>query len=394
MGEGHIRKEAVDRFVHGESAQSICRLLHCSTRWLRKWVNRYRSGDESWFEGKARVPLHSPTRTSSDVEQRVVEARKRLEQSRYTQVGTLAIRYELQRTGIKPPAARTIDRILHKHGLTRKHQRKYVPKGKDYPGIEADKPHEVHQMDIVGPRFITSDGRFYSVNAMDVFTGKAAINPRRQRTHLDVVGALLDTWQRMAIPIYLQMDNQLPFRGSNRHPRSFGLVIRVCLHLHIQPVFIPLSEPWRNGCVEKFQDVFDKLFFRSQRFESFQSMVEESSVFEKFHNENHRYGTRHGKTPIEIENTNPSSVRRLAESFELPQKLCIQPGRIHLIRFIRSNGMLDIFGLKFEMPREVIYEYVTATIDTEHEKLTVVHDQEVVYERDFKLAKTPMKIQW
>ena len=66
--------------------------------------------------------------------------------------------------------------------------------------------------------------------------------------------------------MYLQMDNLLPLRGSNRYPHSFGLVIRLCLELGIQPIFVPIGEPWRNGIVEHFQNVFDKMFFRAQYF--------------------------------------------------------------------------------------------------------------------------------
>ena len=214
--------------------------------------------------------------------------------------------------------------------------------------------------------------------------------PRRAEARRSRVQAQPPFWQRLAIPSYLQMDNQLPLRGSNRHPRSFGLVVRVCLHLGIQPVFIPLSEPWRNGCIERFQDVFDKLFFRAQRFESFQCLVEEAAVFEDFHNENHRYSTRQGSAPNELETSGQQQRRRLAESFELPKKLYIEPGQIHVIRFIRSDALLDIFGLKFTMPKQVIYEYVTATIDTGISLLNVVHDGTNVHQQPFERANSPL----
>jgi transposase InsO family protein len=336
--------------------------------------------------------LSSPNKTPEVLEQQVVDVRKKLEKQKYSQVGALAVSYEMQRRGIKAPPLRTIERILNRHGLVRKRQKRSAPKGKDYPGIEANEPHEVHQMDIVGPRFIADDGRFYSINIMDVVTGKAAVNLRRQRTHRDVLSSLLDTWQRMSLPAYLQMDNQLPFRGSNRHPHSFGLVIRMCLHLEIQPIFIPLSEPWRNGCIERFQDVFDKCFFRSQRFTSFQGLLGEAPAFELFHNVNHRYSTRYGKTPVEIETASPAAVRRLAEGFEAPSELCIEPGKIRVVRFIRSDAILDVFGLKFQMPQEVVYEYVVAMIDTGDEKLRVFHDNNIVWEQDFRVPKKPIKL--
>jgi hypothetical protein len=70
------------------------------------------------------------------------------------------------------------------------------------------------------------------------------------------------SWEIIGIPYFLQLDDQLSFRGSNRDPRSFGRVVRLCLLLGVEPISIPLTEPWRNGCMEKFQDTFEHRFFR------------------------------------------------------------------------------------------------------------------------------------
>jgi putative transposase len=55
----------------------------------------------------------------------------------------------------------------------------------------------------------------------------------------DVVDALVEGWQKLGCPRYLQMDNELSFGGSNRHPRSFGILLRLCLYLGVEVVFIP-----------------------------------------------------------------------------------------------------------------------------------------------------------
>jgi len=112
-----------------------------------------------------------------------------------------------------------------------------------------------------------------------------------RQTKIDITQALIRSWQTHGIPAYLQLDNKLPMRGSNRYPHSFGLVIRLCLSLGIQPIFIPLKEPWRNGIIERFQNVFDKMFFRTQYFESFSYLMQQARGFETFHNQNHRYST-------------------------------------------------------------------------------------------------------
>jgi hypothetical protein len=50
------------------------------------------------------------------------------------------------------------------------------------------------------------------------------------------------------------------------YPRSPGLVIRLCLHFGIQPVFIPVSEPWRNAVIESFNDTYNIKYFQGQWF--------------------------------------------------------------------------------------------------------------------------------
>ncbi len=54
------------------------------------------------------------------------------------------------------------------------------------------------------------------------------------------------------LPDFLQMDNELSFRGSNKYPGSLGLLLKVALSCGVTPVFIPAAEPWRNGVIEKF----------------------------------------------------------------------------------------------------------------------------------------------
>jgi hypothetical protein len=70
----------------------------------------------------------------------------------------------------------------------------------------------------------------------------------------------------MGIPDFLQLDNELCFCGSNRYPRSFGIVLKLCPLLGIEVVFSPIGEPWRNGAVESFNDTYNRRFFRTQWF--------------------------------------------------------------------------------------------------------------------------------
>ena len=62
-----------------------------------------------------------------------------------------------------------------------------------------------------------------------------------------------------------------------------------------------------------------------------------------------------------------------------------EEGCYHLVRFIRSNRRLDIFGEIFSAPPETQYEYVVATIDVKEQKLKLFLDTIQVEEYKYQL---------
>jgi len=183
------------------------------------------------------------------MEQMVIESRKRLEKKLYAQIGALAISYDLNKQGIISPPISTINKILKRNDLVHK-RLKYSPKRINYPSLVITHSNYLHQIDVVGPRYLKKDGKFYSINIIDAFDLRNSINPERRQNRIVVSKSLLCSWKTLGIPLYEQMDNKLPMRGSNQYPHSFGLLIRLCLYMGIQPLFIPLREPWRNGIIE------------------------------------------------------------------------------------------------------------------------------------------------
>jgi putative transposase len=86
--------------------------------------------------------------------------------------------------------------------------------------------------------------RFYSLNSVDLATGRCAIEPVTEGKE-GSMAAFWATWHRLGIPRYQQVDNEMTFYGSPTHPRGMGKLIRLCLHYGVEPIFIPLKEPWR-----------------------------------------------------------------------------------------------------------------------------------------------------
>jgi hypothetical protein len=244
----------------------------------------------------------------------------------------------------------------------------------------------IHQADLLGPRYIKNDGRFYSLHIMDLYSHRVFIHPQRRKDDEAVALGLLGCWKTMGLPDFLQFDNELCFRGSNRYPRSFGIVLRLCLSLGIEGVFIPIGEPWRNGTVESFNDTYNRRFFRTQWFRSYRQLRSQAKNFELFHNKNHRYSCLKGKTPLQVVQENGFRPILPPPRYQLSQiGPEIPEGTISLIRFIRSDRKLDIFGEHFPVPKTLIYSYVRAKIVTGLHQIQLYRGDQLVTTFSYQL---------
>ena len=221
---------------------------------------------------------------------------------------------------------------------------------------------------------------------MDLFSHQVYIESQRTKADRQVASSLLRCWKVIGLPDFLQLDNELSFRGSNRYPRSPGLVIRLCLYFEVQPVFIPIGEPWRNGTIEKFNDTYNKKFFRRQWFASYSMLKQQSKNFQRFHNNHHRYSYLKGKTPLEVIQKDGYKPVKIGGNTKLPDLNTVPDGNIILIRFIRSDRLLDIFGEKFKVSKSLVYSYVKAVIVTKIGSLQLYLGDELVDKFDYQLT--------
>lgn len=230
-------------------------------------------------------------------------------------------------------------------------------------------------MDLVGPKYLAGGFKFYFLNIIDTENHHAGVYPIEDKSSMSVACGLIDFWSNYGVPDYLQMDNELSFRGSNRHPRSLGLVLRLALSLRVTPIFIPPAEPWRNGIIEKFNHNMLRYFFLKQKFDCLEQLREKAIEFSIFHNQNHRYSSQQGKTPDMIKTI--SQDYKLSEQINLSQQIPLTEGSVIFIRFIRSDLSLKILGSKFIVKRQLIYNYIVAEIIIEQHVLIVRQDSKI-----------------
>jgi transposase InsO family protein len=385
-GIKQLRILAVQRFKNGESPGSICTSLGKSKVWLYKWIKRYSEEDTSWYEDRTRRPLSTPMHTPVEIKEIVKMVRLNL-YNKDLFCGAQAILWEMEDLGVQPlPSIRTTNRILSRNELTHRRTGKYEAKGTAYPVLPSLLPNQTHQADLVGPCYLKGPIRFYSLNIVDTATVRCGLYPSHSKSGQAILEGFWGAWKRMGIPERVQVDNAMSFFGSPTHPRGMGPLIRLCVHNGVELLFIPMAEPWINGMIESFNDRYQQMFLGKVTMASEDDLKKGSLAFEQRHNTRYRYSKLGGKTPLKALATSNTKLRFPKEN-EAPKHRMEKPetGRYHIVRFIRSDLKLNIFGECFSVPPKLMLEYVVATIDVKEQKLKLFMDKKQVEEFDYKL---------
>jgi putative transposase len=380
------RRWAVARIDAGDPVTAVAAALGRSRTWVYRWVARAHGAEATWPEDRSHRPTHQAGLTPAEV----VEAVTLVRLSLYNQgllCGAQNIRWELAELSVAPlPSVRTINRILARAGLTHRRTGRYVPKGTPYPALAAPTANAVHQVDYVGPFYLRGPVRFWSLNTVDLATARCALEPVQSRAGQATVDALWASWHRLGLPAHVQVDNEGVFYGSPTHPRGMGLLIRLCLGQGIEPWFIPVREPWRNGVVEKFNDHYGSKFLARIDVPDAAALGPAHRAFEAKHNSRYRYSKLGGQTPLTALQRAGQALRfpPVAEAPRVPLPKP-ETGCYHLVRFIRSDQHLDVFGERFLLPPAAEYAYVVATVDVAQQQLRVMLGADPVAEFPYRL---------
>lgn len=373
---------AVNEYTRGRSPKSICDSIKRPGKWLYKWIHRYETGGQEWFANQPKTPKHSPAKTPPEMTAQIVAARESLEQTLYVYRGVFNIRQKLSDLGVNDvPSDATINRIINAAGLTRKDPPR-VKVGTPYPAPVSDQPNDVQQIDLWGPRYLSVGHQCYMLNIIDVARRMPSIHVMSDKAFNSLIPAVALCWQTVGIPRILQSDNSL-CAGANIRPGVLSKMLRFCLLVGVEVLFIPFREPWRQGIIEKFNDFADKSFFQVQRFQGLSDMCERAKVFQDHCWYDRRLSALRGRTPSEM--FPAAEVRLLPHDFRVPDELGIAAGKISFIRLVRSDHQIDVLGLKFPIDETYYREYVTACLFTDSGQLNVYHQDTQI--AGFKLSK-------
>ncbi len=113
-------------------------------------------------QNQSRKPRKNPQRIDKNMEQKIIDVRKHLENTLYAQIGALAISYQLSKEGINPPSISAINKIIKRNNLPHEKIR-YKSKGINYPYLDLKESNFLHQFDLIGPRYIKNECCFILV---------------------------------------------------------------------------------------------------------------------------------------------------------------------------------------------------------------------------------------
>lgn len=147
--------------------------------------------------------------------------------------------------------------------------------------------------------------------------------------------------------------------------------MRVCLDLGIQPVFIPLREPWRNGVVENLNGLLDRFQFRTRTFETENQLSKAVQRMETTINTTHRLPALQGKTPQEF--AAHTRLRYPPAHYDWRMRdLRLLKGNVTFLRFVRKSGRITLTANdKFLIGQKYKWQYVKAVVDAAKKRLHV-----------------------
>lgn len=385
------RKRAMLMYhVQHLSKSEICRQLQRPRVWLDRWLERYDPGDvEHSLQDHKDGPTQSSSPWSAAIRQQVIQMRKdrsEQEQWRYAFFGAEAIHLELKALGSpEVPPVRTIHAWLQAAGQVRPTEKSEQPREpKPIPLPAADRVNRVQQLDLKGPVYLSgSPTKYYVTVLRDRYSHRCALAVFDSREAQNLVEFLVASWRWMGLADYLQIDNALELRGSNRYPRSFGRVVRVAVSLDVEPLFNPPREPWRNGGVEHFNGFVGERLLKVPFADAHAFRIEAWTCQEAC-NQTHRLPAFDGLTPNEI--AAQAILRFPPEGYNrhhdrhLPQ----DHGFVSFVRLVRKSGRITLgAGDRFMVDPDLAYQYVLARVDLAAKMVRISHNDQVLKTYDF-----------
>jgi putative transposase len=366
------RRMAVKLYRTGTSATEVARRLHRSCSWVYKWVHYRAHHPWTRFRSAPRAPHHHPNQLSAKSERRIVRLRQllmrhRQPRLRFASVGARTIQREwYRRYPEPPPSLSTMQRVLKRHQLTTQPPKPCRHAHRPHP--LATYPDAVHATDII-TRWITGGDVVQTFNTVDIYSNDVYSSSHATKTAASACAHLLQTWQQLGVPDVAQFDNESAFGGGN-HPWGLGKVVRLCLYLGIDVLFIPLGEADDNSPVETFNHLWAQQFWGRHHFTRRRDVSRVQRTFLTWYRSQY-IAPRQPDTPERMRLGAQVHTLPSRHATGLPHRLPICAGRVHAVRRVSPAGWVRFLNQSLRVGKRYRERYVWLTLETAHQRLSM-----------------------
>ena len=229
------------------TANEVARRFGTTRTTLYKWIGAYRAAGRSGLEDRPSAALHCPHKSSVEIEQAVLEVRKRYGW------GAKKLRQVLIREHPDQPwpVASTIGEILRRNGLSSGRRERRITATPFRRKFEPQRSGELSTVDFKG-QFRTLDGVYcYPLTMMDLTSRYLLACEALPSTAYRYVWPVYQrVFREFGLPLAMQNDNGVPFINPNAVARISRLSVKL-MKLGIQPVINDPGHPEQNGAHER-----------------------------------------------------------------------------------------------------------------------------------------------
>jgi transposase len=378
--ERRLRRKALRLRLSGTPLVKVLKIVGRSKAWFNKWAKRFERFGAAGLKSRSRRPHHQPRVLAPPLVRAIVRTRQRLMRQPVGLIGPRAIQGEFDRLGGPSPSQTSIKRVLRQHGFV------LPPPAPSY----FPKPLQVldgvlHAMDWTC-RYLEDGVKVYAFHTLNLRTRACIQTLAADKQGSTVIAHLLQTWQTLGIPAFLQLDNDAAFCGGYKTPRRIGQVVRLCLYLGIELIFLPVAEPKCNGEVEELNGLWSRAYWQRRHFTSFRHVQRTSPQFLQWYATRYEPPVLAGQTPIQAQHTEQPRRLTARQVRRLPAQLPITAGRIHFIRRVHANGTIAILSETWKVGQRFAGRYIWATLTTRRHRLDIWYQRSA--QSDWHLIKT------
>jgi putative transposase len=261
---------------------------------VRLWRERYRENGRAGLQDRSHAPQKCPHRTAAEIEQMVIEERKRFK------FGSKKILRRLKdaHPELQFPARSTVDAILARHGLVARQRARREPnKAAFQRRFEASEPGQLMTLDHKG-EFRLGNGKYcYPLTMVDHVSRYILACQALDSTSFERAWPVIErVFREHGLPDAIQSDNGPPFGASNG---KFSRLSVELMRLDVQPVFSRPGVPQDNARHERMHRDL-KAIVIAERMRTFAEQQEQFDWFQSMFNIERPHESLQMKRPADV----------------------------------------------------------------------------------------------